>query len=1016
MRKKSIFIQKILFIATIVLLSFFSFIGAFSYSNNNNNNKQSQYISNEDNDVSLIHVKDNWDKDNKKHVIKVVFDGDLPSDSTYDIFNPDEKSIFEGLDRPKINFDSIGKEGDYSYFLIDDLGEAEKGITYESDYTFELIYPTDKFQEITFKTIVEPIEFSYVLENEGTNSHSLYFDFKYTQANENAYKNTKVKFTLFDGEEEKNSQEIETKNDVGDKVKIKFDSLEAEKEYTVLIQTNNNKSKEYKEAGRENFTTTIKPKTFKSNFSFTKEEYDDVKGYCSWKGNDDFSTKATKVSLDLFENNDNKEPISECKIPVNDKKGKYFVDFSKLDHKEIKYGKNYYVKETVYYEDEKYIVNPRVYKTSTLNKNKDLKGNTSINFNESDVDVSGTYIWSGNDSEISTILVDHVDLELYKESSPEELIDSKEIINNDDGTSGIKDFSFENVPKGDEIKFLIIEKIYYKDKWQKVDETTFNFSFTYKTTTAEVLSYTTDGSNLEIKMKINDTKKFKKNKDERISINFNDKSLNKYKLLYVNDSPIGNPYLMDSIFFATYDQLSKKETFIEDKENSTATFTMEFNGLPWNGERIHYTISLERNDVKGEVVSNFDKILSINPNSFQYEKRIFNDDNTCSLKIKWDIKNPQQLKDFDNNISLSKKRKNKVSPIEQDKSIKIINQNTSKDIFGDHDINNYLYLNVPTKIINKHKKKNLSFLKDRYIYLENNSINKKNQNTETYNAFFISSFKTSPPYMVIGLSLSIILIAIIIVAIIYTYNTNPKKRFEFLQTYSEELYNKLINQYNVFATNDKYEEYLKLKKMSDKDIKEYLKNMNVSLPEDFKHGELVKVASLLSEDEILFAENLIKYELGIENKISLEAKESFDKKNEKWIKKKILSNDKKEDNDSILKDDEIIQEVENNSKEIIKKDKKKKFVKKEIKEQTEEQIILSINPYENKDDKIKDDQIVKDSKKNKTPKNTDKKIIKKDKKKKFVEKEIKEQTEEQIILSVDPYENKDDKIGGALND
>jgi len=948
------------------LLSLLVFVPSSNNNNNNNNNLNPTYFEkNENTSFELVSAKDSWDKEKQLHHIDVFFKGDIPDGTTYDILDGSQ-SI---LDQPKeVDISTIYEEGGQKAFYIEIDNEK---IIFEHQYNLKLEYNYIHYQEISFETTFENQEFENRILKSKTKitSHSIKFVYHYKQANPNAYLNKSTGIYL----KEKDTSSLVAKKHIVtnknvDNVTVLFDDLNVKTNYSVSVTNNNNKKNIEKEAFSFVFSTTEKKITFNSEINF-KPNYDDISGIYSWTKNSHFSLNPKNIFLELIEEETN-EVISKVIINIgsieNGKQYFSFKDGSSLQPgQEIKDGTKYSVTETKEFPG----VDPIITEYSnitTLKKQKRLFGNTNINFNESTTNVSGNYSWKGNDFSSDTSSIENVTLDLYykeddKKLSP--LAKQIPILDENDDETGIKDFSFDVYKEKslDKEKTLtVVEIINYADDWQEPDTNNYDFNLSYEPTTFSIKpTSSTYRSNFNIDIKLKKIDKFKNNHNEKIKVEFTTTDLNKYNVVFMN--PIsGEENRRGNSFSWGYEDIEKFPSFKNGLFNS-ATFSLNFSGLKYNQE-ILYNVSLDSTKESKSITPDFSKGFLIDSDKFNYVESIENDNKTCSYKLKWEINNPEEIQDFSDRISFSGKIPfAKPDPKNFDKKISVMDEETAKNVFGTYDYNSYLYLTVDQSLVNKRNPKNLSFLTNRYIFYKNPNIS---MNIDSYDYFFIDSYIKTLPFKLIILSSILVLWIMFTFLSIYIYNTSSKKRFEFLEAYSKEIYRHLISNYKLYGINSKAENYIKISNMNDKELEDYLKEIDVQLPPGQSRNEIINISSLLTNDEILFVQNLIDYELKIEHDTLEKSYSSFNRKEDAWLRK-LLKGKTFEDiiqetvlDEELFRDEIVIEkptlfEKEESKHKKIKNKEKLHFFKKEDEEkeintdQTEEDVVLDFNPYEN---------------------------------------------------------------------
>lgn len=179
----------------------------------------------------------------------------------------------------------------------------------------------------------------------------------------------------------------------------------------------------------------------------------------------------------------------------------------------------------------------------------------------------------------------------------------------------------------------------------------------------------------------------------------------------------------------------------------------------------------------------------------------------------------------------------------------------------------------------------------------------------------------------------LILLAIVLIIVISLYFIlNKRNRYKLIKERSEKIYEKFIILVKNSSLEKKFEEYLKLAKMSDEELNDYARiELGLEFPANYSFNKKLKIASLLTEEEFENVNNFIKYditnsfeEIRDYHNILLKSKRT------KFLEKIIISfsefNLKSSSKKNIVKiqEKQVIDEPKIEKKEKIIKDSKQK--------------------------------------------------------------------------------------------
>ncbi len=770
------------------------------------------------------------------------------------------KSTLDGYSINIVNNENTNDSGES--FLLPKLELEGLAEPYVDDNAVINAYPTSVDATLNFKNYNNILSASYAIKN--IDSGELVWE-----SNENS--------NLFN---EKDSGDLEVE------ISTPEGLLEAETNYELSVNIN------FKDVVESDIGSSIKTFSFKTTpkntitpeFSITPS-YEAVKVNYSWEGNDADTYQLNEISANIYSSQDGyTTPIAEDKIiDVNSVSGNGDFEFLGLQS-----GLQYRVILEMSYDGLAEVVTQSI-NTTTLTKNKTFNSSFEMG-KETENSIIVEYKYEGLTTKETTnnAAVKSIKFNLYEgETAIGEPLMGSEVNLDSLSYSGSKTFIINDpeLIKPNNIYTLEEEVTYTSfsgwdsitnepnyDVIKKSETTKIEYDKSIVSSTLEFI----DDNKLNATITIDDMDEFK----------FTDTSIevslvsNGSPISFVLDgkSRVANQLKLD--YLSLYPYASSEST--DDK----FVYEFELDGI-YVPEGDSVELELYYNKQYSGSVAQQTNSPKVDPNSLKALSRYEYSNNYYVYELYVDS---DESVDLNSDLSFTKKSSMEL----QSSEVATIDKTLLSGVGITYNEDN-LYLKVD-KSITRNDWRDLSFMKYRYMVVDNHS--KSIVNFETQSAYYINGFDMIPlpkQPLTFGQVLLIIIFSIllfifiwfVIYKILKYYDRN--KWYDYAQKKAKAYYFMHSKNMTMYAWSHKFNEYESLSNMSVDQLKKYAKKINIPIPYKATKKELVNTLSLLTMTEIARIEEYTNYKIEISEKIREDLLNEFknDKKESKWMKKRF---------------------------------------------------------------------------------------------------------------------------------
>lgn len=727
-------------------------------------------------------------------------------------------------------------------------------LEFNEQYIFKIKYGANKYQSLTFRTMVQPDIFKLTPYAAEAGINSIQKKYNWIQASDNAYKNTQVKIDLLKDSTVIDTKYFDTKGLSGG-FTYEINTLDESSDYSIQTYVNNNKGNNiWTLIETENVSTLDNKFIFDGNITFKGPFFNKVEGQLEWSNN--LGVKVESIVFELTDKSDTSTPvIISDRVQI----GGMEEGVAEFSFGSLKYGNEYEVRARYTTVDGKDSNNDSAIQWT---KNKTIPVKTNIEAIDTKESLELDYKWSDNFKGSEYIQVESSELEIANLNTGETFDFNAMDKNSSESGNIIIDLDEDDVFPG--TTYQVSETINFVQE-QNEKEITNNYSFTvdYFDPFIKNINATTDGTSANININIEEASMFEKDLDNKLSIKF--LSGTKPCNVFFNNEH-------NSEFELDYDQLVELDNS-STISNDEISFNAKINGIPWNGAPLEVMTSIGQSS-KSTVI-NFDSnsTYAINPDSLLLEETKVNSFGDINYKIS--LEDNDVNRDLENGIEISE-----INGVDTDNKIQVMNHAEAQYAFGDKYEDGYLYLTNT----NNDASKDLDFLLNRFIKIEKASHRSA---PSEFNLFYISEFPSKPfPMWTLGLIIPAIIIPIILLIIFIFWYTNRRRWAKYVEEENGRVKEELKMQYNNFGWNQKFDEYIALNEMSTKELNKYAKSLELELPKGIKREEKVDILSLLNEVELKRVKSFLEYEIEVTDKEieNLEQRYIKDSNNPLWMR------------------------------------------------------------------------------------------------------------------------------------